>query len=316
MVDSCPIEITTYRIDGEYKDNRHPENIVFSRKLEDDLSRRDFTVNAIAYNGNTVDLFGGIEDIKNKIIRCVGNPDTRFVEDGLRILRALRFSSVLDFAIEKNTADSIIKNRELLKNISPERIYIELSKLICGTGAGRIINDFGSVFDSLFLGNDFRKRKNPLNKCKNIPELRLASFFLGDEYYADDLNYLRVDKKTYKRVCMAIKNINTLLIPHDRISVKKAIRMLGKQTVEDVICLREAEGIDLSSVKSVFSEVIEKNDCVSLKQLDVDGNTLSAYGISGKATREILNSILDRVIEEKINNNREEIILYIQEIIK
>ena len=105
LIDSEPIEITTYRIDGEYKDNRHPESVEFTANLEDDLSRRDFTVNALAYDGEEkiVDLFFGEEDLKKQIIRSVGEPDKRFSEDGLRILRALRFSSVLDFSIEKKT---------------------------------------------------------------------------------------------------------------------------------------------------------------------------------------------------------------------
>ena len=108
LIDSEPIEITTYRIDGEYKDNRHPESVEFTANLEDDLSRRDFTVNALAYDGEEkiVDLFFGKEDLKKQIIRSVGEPDKRFSEDGLRILRALRFSSVLDFDIDKATPKS------------------------------------------------------------------------------------------------------------------------------------------------------------------------------------------------------------------
>ena len=116
ILNGLPVEITTYRIDGEYKDNRHPEEVRFSTKLEDDLCRRDFTVNALAYNSELIDLFGGVSDLKSRLIRCVGDPDVRFNEDGLRILRALRFSSVLGFEIENATACSVIRNRHLLKN--------------------------------------------------------------------------------------------------------------------------------------------------------------------------------------------------------
>lgn len=141
------IEITTYRIDGEYKDNRRPESVEFTRNIYEDLARRDFTVNAIAYSPKDgfVDLFGGGEDIKNKIIKCVGNPDNRFNEDGLRILRALRFSSVLGFSTEEETARSIHKNAELLKNISAERIYSELCRLVCGKNAAEVCMDYRDV---------------------------------------------------------------------------------------------------------------------------------------------------------------------------
>ena len=143
LIDSEPVEITTMRVDGKYSDNRHPESVSFTKRIEDDLSRRDFTVNAMAYNPKTgvVDPFGGQNDIKNKIIRCVGNPDTRFGEDALRILRAIRFSSVLGFDIDKKTSQSIIGNRSLLQNISKERIRVELIKMLCGQNVEKILAD-------------------------------------------------------------------------------------------------------------------------------------------------------------------------------
>lgn len=147
VIDGEPLEITTFRLDGEYEDNRHPKSVTFTSDLGADLGRRDFTVNAMAYSKKTgtVDLFGGQNDLKNKIIRCVGDPDRRFNEDALRILRALRFASALDFEIEEKTAQSLLKNRALLGNISEERIAKELLKLICGKGAKRILTDFAPV---------------------------------------------------------------------------------------------------------------------------------------------------------------------------
>lgn len=147
VIDGEPLEITTFRLDGEYEDNRHPKSVTFTSNLGADLGRRDFTVNAMAYSKmtGTVDLFGGQNDLKNKIIRCVGDPDRRFNEDALRILRALRFASALDFEIEEKTAQSLLKNRALLGNISEERIAKELLKLICGKGAKRILTDFAPV---------------------------------------------------------------------------------------------------------------------------------------------------------------------------
>ncbi len=132
LQDGFPVEITTFRVDGGYTDNRHPEAVRFASTFKEDVLRRDFTINAIGYNENegVVDLCGGIDDLKNKILRCVGDADTRFNEDALRILRAVRFSAVLGFEIEEKTYDAVIKNRHLLKNISAERIQKELEKML------------------------------------------------------------------------------------------------------------------------------------------------------------------------------------------
>ncbi|MDF2686407.1 MAG: hypothetical protein K0S55_1588 [Clostridia bacterium] len=133
ILDNIPIEITTYRIDGAYSDNRRPDNVNFTKNLKNDLARRDFTINALAYNKDCIiDFFDGRDDLEKRIIRCVGIPDERFKEDALRILRALRFSAVLGFDIEDKTAESIHKNKSLLKNIANERISSEFSKLLCG----------------------------------------------------------------------------------------------------------------------------------------------------------------------------------------
>lgn len=152
IINRKPFEVTTFRIDGEYGDNRHPESVEFTRDIKNDLARRDFTVNAIAYSkaDGIVDLYGGRDDIYNGIIRTVGNPDKRFREDGLRIMRALRFSATLGFKIEETTAKAIHRNKELLKNISVERIAVELTKLICGKNAFNILMEYPDVF-SVFI---------------------------------------------------------------------------------------------------------------------------------------------------------------------
>ncbi len=147
MVEHKPVEITTFRSDGEYEDHRHPKQVTFSKTLKEDLSRRDFTVNAMAYSDRTglVDMFGGQGDLRNRIIRCVGEPDKRFDEDALRILRAMRFSSVLDFEIEDETAAAVMRNRRLLESISAERIMQELQKLLCGDRAVDVLLGFSEV---------------------------------------------------------------------------------------------------------------------------------------------------------------------------
>lgn len=141
-------EVTTYRIDGEYKDNRHPQSVTFTNDLSADLSRRDLTINAMAYNeaNGLQDPFNGREDLQKRLVRCVGLPDRRFNEDALRIIRALRFASVYGFSVDEQTAASILTNAPLLKNISSERISAELNLLLCGDGAEEILNAYREVF--------------------------------------------------------------------------------------------------------------------------------------------------------------------------
>ena len=148
MVDKQPVEVTTFRIDGNYTDNRHPDSVNFVSRVEEDLARRDFTINAMAYNParGLVDAFGGQEDLQARIIRCVGEPDARFNEDGLRILRALRFAARYDFGIETETAFSMHRNRHLLENVSVERIFSELKGILAGEGVLGMMQAFPDIF--------------------------------------------------------------------------------------------------------------------------------------------------------------------------
>jgi len=144
-------EVTTYRVDGNYADNRHPDSVRFSRSIEDDLARRDFTVNAMAYNKKRglIDLFGGQEDLQNGIIRCVGNPAERYLEDALRIMRAMRFSAQLSFSIETNTYEAMNKYAYLLHNISEERIREEFVKTLTGIGSLQSLDRCRKVIDEI-----------------------------------------------------------------------------------------------------------------------------------------------------------------------
>ncbi len=171
---SCgePVEITTFRIDGEYNDGRHPESVTFSRELCDDISRRDFTMNGIAYSARSgyCDYFNGTEDIKSKLIRCIGDPDKRFNEDALRILRALRFSSVLDFNIEDKTKAAIHRNAHLLEHVSSERIFSELKQLLCGKNVTNVLLEFPDIL------------------CTIIPELKsCVGYEQGSKYHCYDV---------------------------------------------------------------------------------------------------------------------------------
>ena len=147
MVEGMPIEVTTFREEGEYLDFRHPSSVTFTADLHKDLARRDFTVNAMAWSEHTglVDPFGGAADLGRGIIRAVGDPHQRFHEDALRILRALRFSSVLGFEIEEETARAALDCRSLLGRIASERIRDEFSALLCGTGVAPVLMEYADI---------------------------------------------------------------------------------------------------------------------------------------------------------------------------
>lgn len=169
MILDTPMEITTFRSDGSYSDNRHPDRVNFVGNLEEDLARRDFTMNAIACDseGKLTDLFGGMADIEAKTIRAVGDPEKRFEEDSLRIMRALRFSAVLGFQLEKETERAAFRCRELLKNVSVERFFIEFQKLICGGNAPDVIRKYidiiGVMIPEISAMKGF-KQNNPYHK--------------------------------------------------------------------------------------------------------------------------------------------------------
>ncbi|MEG2788434.1 MAG: polynucleotide adenylyltransferase, partial [Romboutsia sp.] len=188
-------EITTYRIDGEYEKNRRPKNIKYSSNIYDDLKRRDFTINAMAYNYKVglIDEFNGVNDIKKRIIRTVGNSDKRFIEDGLRIIRAIRFSAKLGFNIEENTLQSIYRNSHIIKNISIERITDEFSKIIISKKPEKIIFLYKTKILN-FLGIEYNLNENEMDmfeeslkvisKCDINLESRLAM-----------LEYLTINRK-------------------------------------------------------------------------------------------------------------------------
>ncbi len=300
IINGMPLEITTYRIEKGYSDNRHPDEVEFTDRVEDDLSRRDFTVNAIAYSPQKgfVDPFGGCEDIKKKIIRCVGNPDTRFSEDALRILRALRFASVLDFEIDPETAESIHKNKHLLKNISVERIFVELSKLLCGKNAGNILREYKDVI--FFVLPELE----PMNNCtqnheRHIydvwnhtvkavesvppePELRFAMLFHDsgkphckttdtngvDHFYShgkiskkivsDALSRLKTSNKFRYTVRNLVEYHDFLPDKISKKTYKKYIAKLGIETVENLFLIRAADV--LAQNPKFHEESIAQND--------------------------------------------------------
>ena len=284
LIENTPVEITTFRTESAYSDNRHPDFVSFSKNLSDDLSRRDFTMNAIAEdeNGALFDPFGGKEDIEKRLIRCVGNAETRFKEDALRILRALRFSAVLSFSIEEETSRAIRSCKKLLNKLSPERIASELSLLLCSDGAADVLLRYPEVFAEIIpclkamQGFDqhnehhcFDVWEHTVNVVRNVRpalHLRLAALFhdcakplvfsldengtghfyshapRGAAIAEKELKRLRFDNETTQKVVKLVK-IHDSPIECDEVTVKKKLNRLGEETFFDLIRLQRADNL-------------------------------------------------------------------------
>lgn len=329
LVNRVPLEITTYRIDGKYTDNRRPDTVTFTKDLSNDLRRRDFTINALAYNENgIVDLFGGIADIESKIVKCVGEPDERFSEDGLRILRALRFASVLEFKIDNNTLLSIFNNKMLLNNISKERISNEFSKLIMGKNFLAVMFEYKDIIE-VFIPevSDYKEEAwgNILNSMSNADDLplRLALLLHNTKDSDSILKNLKYDGSTIKAVKTIVLNKDINIIP-DKINIKKQLNLVGYEAyvnllkfknaiykTKESICKQELENI--RNVAKILNQIIIQNECYNLKQLSINGEDLISLGFAkGAILGSILNEILNLVIEEKLENKKNVLIDYVK----
>jgi len=276
------IEITTYRRDGAYTDSRHPDSVEFTSSLALDLSRRDFTVNALAYDGNDeiVDLFSGAEDIDKKLIRAIGDPYERFNEDALRILRGVRFASVLGFEIEKNTRQAMLDQRHLLHKISKERIATEINKFLLGKHVKSVLLDMWEIIGEIIPeikemhGFDQKNRHHVydilthtavcVENIDPIPHLRLAALlhdigkastfkldekgeghFYGHPHRSEELarRYLdeyRYDNFTKDRVLLLVR-VHDTVIEEDKIFIKKRLNRMGKDAFLELIKLQRAD---------------------------------------------------------------------------
>lgn len=320
IIDKMNIEITTYRIDGEYSDNRRPDNVIFTEKVELDLKRRDFTINSIAYDGKElVDLFGGKKDINNKVIRCVGNPDERFNEDGLRILRALRFASVLNFSIEDNTSKSIHKNKELLNNISKERINIEFNKLIMGENFQEIFEKYIDVLwifipelNALSM-EELKYRLNAMNSLNDL--ISRLSVLLYQVDAQDILLGLKYDNHTIRTVKLLTSNIDKKIYP-DYVNMKRWLNNINYVNLYNLINIKKelfkTENENLKKSEKIIDDIIETNQCYNLEKLVINGSDLINLGIpKGEIIGKTLNEILNEVIEGKLANNKDSLHNYI-----
>lgn len=306
VVDREPVEITTFRIDGAYTDHRRPDQVLFTRNLTEDLARRDFTINAMAYapSQGLIDPFGGEADLQNGLIRCVGTPEKRFEEDALRIMRAVRFSAVLGFEIAPDTVAAMRKRMQQLSFVSAERICAELSKLICANYADKTLSSYGEILEQVLPAVP-----RPYPKVGGVPPqlvLRLAVFFSRIEAEAAQklLVDLRFDNTTCKTVCTLLQNIKLELFPN-LISIRKALSVLGEPILTQLITIRTAIGEDLSMQKSLLQKVLEQGDCYSIRQLAVNGVELGGLGFKGPEIGGMLTYLLNMVMEEKLENQKD-----------
>ena len=291
-----PFEITTFRIDGDYKDNRHPSAVTFTQKLTDDLARRDFTVNAMAYDGTEfADPFGGMEDIRKKCIRCVGEPERRFREDGLRILRALRFAAVLGFSVEPKTAEALHECRTLLCNISAERLYAELCKLIIGQNAPEILTAYADVFQ-VFLPQFSLSGAALLGR---VPADRITRFSLCIN--ADALQALRADKKTVQ----AVAQLQSEPITDARHLLHRMGEAQAYRAVDRASALGTLDGIQADKLRRDIRTAVAEGACVRLADLAVRGSDLQKIGLSGTEIGEALDALLEQVLSGTLPNKRD-----------
>ncbi|MBQ5823798.1 MAG: CCA tRNA nucleotidyltransferase [Clostridia bacterium] len=312
-----PLEITTFRIDGDYLDNRRPSGVLFTRNLSDDLCRRDFTVNAMALNsrGEITDLYGGREDLEAKRIRCVGDAETRFDEDALRIMRALRFASTLGFEIEEKTASAIHAKKHLLKNIAAERIQKEFTKLLTGNCC-EILAEFSDVI-SVFLpeiqtNTDTLRR---LAASSADSALRLAILFgnASAQTAADRLHALKYDNRTINQICLMLDSAPAE-IRTERPQIKRLLNRYGEEDAKTVLAFHlYSEKITDETHRAATTavdDIIASGECFTLSKLAVNGRDISALGLfPAKQTGKVLFTLLERVMDEEAKNEKDSLLL-------
>ena len=361
MMDRTGYEVTTYRIDGEYEDGRHPKQVEFTSDLLEDLRRRDFTINAMAYSHATgiVDAFDGVADLKARRIRCVGNAMERFTEDALRILRAIRFSAQLDFEIEAETKAALAEFAPRLTKVSAERIQVELMKLLTSDHPEvfRVVWETGitAVILPEFDACMETPQHNP-HHCWNVGEhilqtltgvekdkaLRWAALLhdmgkpatrttdeqgidhfhghakLGAEMANGILRRLKFDNDTRKRVVRLVEFHDDRQFPLNHRGVRRAIHRIGADLFPDYLKLARADALAqnpallpeklarLSEIERLYTEILEAQNCLSLKDLAVTGRDLIDAGVKpGPTLGVILNAMLEAVIEHPEYNTKE-----------
>ena len=319
LMDGVGYELTTYRIDGNYSDGRHPDSVSFSKNLSEDLCRRDFTVNAMAYSHNKgiVDLFGGRKDLQNGIIRAVGDAKKRFDEDALRMLRAVRFAAQLGFKIDDDTFAAIKEKAKLLSNVSKERIFVELNKSLCGdfaqnikmvytSGLYRYIGkEFAKLDESIY---DFYPRKFPNKKhmywavfLENIENVEAVKKILFE---------LKSDNATRNNTYLLVKELKNPLPSSDE-DIRWSLHRIGPDLFYDYIEILKTDKKNkdildkIDTIENRYSLILKENHAYEISMLDITGKDLMDIGISkGPKIGEVLEFLLKKVIENPMNNEK------------
>ncbi len=309
VIDKEMYEVTTFRIDGDYIDNRKPNSVEFTNDVYEDMRRRDFTVNAIAYNDSDgfIDFFNGFEDIQKKIIRGVGDPYQRFDEDALRMLRAIRFSATLDFSIEESTYNAIIEKKELLKNISVERIREEFTKILLSENSNKIellidtqlIKYYNEDF-FYYIKNNLPNIIDLLNYSKKDKTFLYIALFhkLDFESTKMHMKLLKWDNKTIKDVSDIVGQLNINIVENGYF-LRKFVSNFGIDNTKTFLFFKEK--LDNKSYRTLFDELdlIQQNKyATSIKELNINGEDLKSLGITnGKLIGNILKFLLDEVLK-------------------
>ena len=334
LMDGAPYEITTYRVDGAYADNRHPTEVRFTANLREDAARRDFTVNAMAYHPalGVQDFFGGQDDLAARRLRAVGDPRGRFEEDALRILRALRFAATLGYSIEKETADAAREKAPLLKNISAERVREELTKLLLGENAATILTDFADILATVlpkwqrYTSADEKNILTPLAAWLAAspaqPVARYTVFFslLPPAEAQAEMDGLRFDHRTRDRVVKLLSHLNA---PCGKTAdtARPFLAGLGEQDALLLLDLRiaacrarGAESMEEEAAKAAVAALLtEEGECSSVADLAVGGRDLLALGLAaGKPLGLALRTLLAAVVAGETKNEKQALLAYVK----
>ncbi len=316
-------EVTTYRIDGKYSDSRHPDSVSFTRSLEEDLKRRDFTINAMAYGSDgLVDMFDGAGDIEKGVIRCVGNAEALFGEDALRILRAVRFSAQLGFDIERETMAAAAKLAPRLADISAERVHAELNKLLLSDHPERLITLHELGIDRVIMPeiNEIAEKgelpkvcsligRSPANICLRWALLLAAVRRSRDPKEA--LRRLKFDNNGTYTICSLVRLTDAPLLGIGEQSMRRLINNAGRDLMELFFMYRMAADpdSDYNAAYELYTGIIERGDCTGIDMLAVNGRDLMELGIpAGKDIGRILSELLDRVLDDPALNTRESLL--------
>lgn len=313
------VEITTYRREEDYEDFRHPKKVIFEKDLRIDLSRRDFTINSLCYNNRLIDLLGGVKDLNEGLIRAIGEAKERFFEDPLRILRALRFASTLDFQIEEKTKKALFEYADLLDKVSFERINVEFSKLILGKAAAKVLREYLEIIQ-VFLPE--LRKEEVVSRCDAIHnvdslEQKITVLFSDIDLEKTKLALKRIKYSNLqiKEIVLYLENLKLKIKPNS-MQLTKLLKTIDIQNLERIVEVQAAinRNNSLSKIKDLLDNIKNKNEVYCLKDLKISGSDLLKIGFKeGVGIRLILDKVLDLVIEGRIANDKEEIERYVKE---